>query len=51
MDTTLACFRGYADCIEGAVEKGVLYGIGVYHAGEVKETEIMQKAYEMGTQI
>ena len=21
MDTTLACFRGYADCVEGAVEK------------------------------
>ncbi len=23
-DTTLACFRGYADCVEGAAEKGVL---------------------------
>ena len=23
-DTSLACFRGYADCVEGAVEKGVL---------------------------
>lgn len=23
-DTTLACFRGYADCVEGAVEKGLL---------------------------
>ena len=22
-DTTLTCFRGYADCVEGAVEKGV----------------------------
>lgn len=29
-DTTLTCFRGYADCVEGAVEKGVLVASGVY---------------------
>lgn len=23
MDTTLACFRGYADCVEGAKEMGL----------------------------
>lgn len=51
MDTTLACFRGYADCVEGAVEKGVIYGTGVYHAGEIKDTKHMQEAYEMGKAI
>lgn len=51
MDTTLACFRGYADCVEGAVEKGVVYGTGVYHAGEVKGTEYMKEAYEMGKRV
>ncbi len=51
MDTTLACFRGYADCIEGAVEKGVIYGTGVYHAGEVADKNVMQEAYEMGKNI
>lgn len=51
MDTTLACFRGYADCVEGAVEKGVVYGTGVYGAGEVKSTKYMQEAYEMGKAI
>ena len=25
-DTTLACMRGYADCVKGAVEKGVIIG-------------------------
>lgn len=35
-DTTLACFRGYADCVEGAVEKGVIIGSGVYEPGKVK---------------
>lgn len=51
MDTTLACFRGYADCIEGAVEKGVLYGTGVYEAGAVRQTALMQQAYEMGKSV
>ena len=32
-DTTLTCFRGYADCVEGAVEKGVLVACGVYEPG------------------
>lgn len=51
MDTTLACFRGYADCVDGAVEKGIIYGTGVYHAGEIKDTQYMQEAYEMGKNI
>lgn len=51
MDTTLACFRGYADCVEGAVEKGVIYGTGVYQSGEVKGKKVMQEAYEMGRNV
>lgn len=47
-DTTLACFRGYADCVEGAIERGVIIGDGVYEAGKVKNTPAMRKAYEMG---
>lgn len=35
-DTTLACFRGYADCVEGAKEMGVVIGSGVYEPGKVK---------------
>ncbi|MGN1345771.1 MAG: flavodoxin family protein [Eubacteriales bacterium] len=48
MDTTLACFRGYADCVEGAVEKGVIYGTGVYDKGAVRESAAMAEAYAMG---
>ena len=49
-DTTLACFRGYADCVEGAVEKGVIIGTGVYEPGKVSNTPAMRQAYEMGKQ-
>ena len=48
---TLECFRGYADCVEGAVEKGVIYGIGVYQPGEIMNTSAFKQAYEMGKSI
>ena len=48
METTLACFRGYADCVEGAIERGVIYGTGVYEKGEITSKPALLKAYEMG---
>jgi len=51
METTLACFRGYADCVEGAKEMGVIYGTGVYEKGAVRDTRAMAEAYEIGKAI
>ncbi len=48
MDCTLECFRGFAVCLNGSVEKGVIFGKGVYGAGDVKDTVYMQQAYDMG---
>lgn len=50
-ETTVACFRGYADCVNGAKEMGIVYGMGVYNKGEVKDTKAMRKAYEMGLKV
>ena len=50
-ETTIACFRGYADCVNGAKEKGIVYGMGVYEKGEIKNTAKMTEAYEMGKQV
>lgn len=50
-DTTLACFRGYAACVEGAAEKGVVIGSGVYEPGKVKNTAAMEQAYQMGKNV
>ena len=50
-DTTLACFHGYADCVEGAMEKGGIIGSGVYEPGKVLGTPAMEKAYRMGKTI
>lgn len=48
---TLACFRGYADCVDNAKEMGIIYGMGVYEKGEVKATKAMREAYEMGKNV
>ena len=50
-DTTLACFHGYADCVEGVVEKGGIIGSGVYEPGKVKNTTVMERAYQMGKNV
>ncbi|MGN1221265.1 MAG: flavodoxin family protein [Candidatus Cryptobacteroides sp.] len=50
-ETTLACFRGYADCVDGAVEKGVIIGGGAYEKGEIKGHPAMAQAYQMGKSI
>ncbi len=50
-ETTLACFRGYADCVSGAVEKGVIYGTGVYEKGEVAGSPALTAAYTAGLNV
>ena len=49
-ETTIACFRGYAECVEGAKEMGIIRGLGAYEKGEVIGTKAMKEAYEMGKQ-
>ena len=51
MDCTLECFRGFAVCLDGSKEMGVIYGKGVYDAGDVKNTKYMTEAYEMGKNV
>ena len=52
LDTTLACFHGFARCIDGYEERGTLYGKGVYELGAVQNRpELIQIAYEMGQSV
>lgn len=50
-DTTIACFRGYADCVEGAKEMGIIYGMGAYEKGEIRNKECITEAYNMGKNV
>lgn len=49
--TTLDCFRGYADCVQGAEECGVIYGTGVYEKGKIEGAPAYDQAYEMGRRV
>ena len=48
MNCTLECMRGLAECLEGSVERGVIYGKGVYEKGEIENHPAMREAYELG---
>ena len=42
-------FRGFtADCLDGAKEKGVIYGTGAWNIGDIKNSPAMDEAYLMG---
>ena len=46
---TVEGFRGFTeDCLDGAREKGIIYGVGAWQAGEIRNTPAMEEAYQMG---
>jgi len=47
-ERTVECFRGFTECLDGAVEKGIVYGLGVEKKGDVKTTPAMKQAYDYG---
>lgn len=51
MERTIECFRGFAYCLEGSVEKGVVYGVGAWNKGEVRTLPSMAQALEMGKRV
>ena len=49
MQKAVESIRGFTlDCLPGTREKGILYGLGVWHKGEVLNTRLIHQAYEMG---
>lgn len=51
MDRTIEEFRGYLSCIDEANEKGIIYGIGAWNKGDIRNSGTMKEAYEMGKNI
>ena len=48
MDRTVECFRGLLACLEAPREKGVVYGVGAWRAGDIEGMPAMDEAYAMG---
>jgi multimeric flavodoxin WrbA len=51
MERTLEGFRGFTSCLSGAKEKGVIYGTGAWNIGDIKTSEAMKQAFEMGKAV
>lgn len=51
LERTLEGFRGFTSCLEGAKEKGAIYGAGAWNIGDIKESKAMNQAYEMGKAV
>lgn len=48
---TLEGFRAFTSCLSGAVEKGVIWGAGVWQVGDVQGTAFMAQAHAMGRAV
>ena len=49
---TMEAFRGFTeDCLDGAKEAGIIYGVGAWNAGDINNTPAYQEAYEMGKNV
>ncbi|MGN1419992.1 MAG: flavodoxin family protein [Eubacterium sp.] len=49
LERTMEAFRGFTeDCLMGAREAGIIYGVGAWQMGEIKDTPAYNEAYEMG---
>jgi len=52
MERAISGFRGFTeDCLPNAHEKGIIYGIGAWQVGEIKNSPAMQQAYVMGKEV
>ena len=51
MERTLEELRGFLYCLEGATEKGTIYGTGAWQVGDIKNTPAVEKAYNIGKSI
>ena len=51
MERTIDGFRGFLDCLDNPQEKGVVYGVGAWHKGDIQGKPAMKRAYEMGRAV
>ena len=48
MERTVDTFQGFLDCLDRPAIGGVVYGLGVWHVGDIKGHPALREAYAMG---
>jgi len=51
IERTVEEFRGFTSCLDGSKEAGIICGTGAWGIGDIKGSEAMKVAYEMGTKV
>ncbi|MCD8554750.1 flavodoxin family protein [Seleniivibrio sp.] len=51
LERTFEGLRGFIDCLDGSEEKGTVYGVSVWNTGEIRNTDAMKEAFELGKNI
>ena len=52
LNRTVEAIRGFTeDCLSGSKEAGIIYGVGAWQAGEIKNTSAYDEAYRMGMNV
>lgn len=52
LDRSIETLRGFTeDCLSNPHEKGIIYGVGAWQIGEIKNTPAYDEAYEMGRKV
>ena len=50
-ETMVASLRGFTSCVPESKEGGIILGLNTNEPGDVKDSEAMSKAYEMGKKL
>ena len=50
-ETMLASLRGFTCCVPDAKEGGVVLGVGAMEAGDIRSSDAMQQAWQMGKNV
>ncbi|HOY30733.1 MAG TPA: flavodoxin family protein [Bacteroidales bacterium] len=51
LERTIEEFRGFTSCLNKPAEKGIIYGTGAWEIGDIKKSNAMKQAYDMGKSI
>jgi len=51
MNRTVEGFRGFISCLNGAQEKGIIYGTGAWESGDIKKLDAFTQSYQMGKNV
>lgn len=51
LERTIESLRGFTACLNDPIERGIIYGTGVWEKGSINGTSALREAYEMGKRV